>query len=142
MQERKTRLLIVDDESGIRDTYGEFFKRRGFEVELAVDGQEGLRKLREEVFDVAIVDIQMPKLNGVELARCTAEEGIDTSLILLTGHGEKKDAIQALNLGVEAWFEKSTVEDSDLLDKVNELAQGIPLDEIRRILSAIPEEER
>ncbi len=142
MQERRTRLLIVDDESGIRDTYGAFFEKRGFDVELAIDGEEGLRKLREEVFDVAIVDIRMPKLNGVELARHAAEEGIDTSLILLTGHGEKEDAIQAINLGVEAWFKKSTVEDSDLLDKVKELAQGIPLDEVRRILSAIPKDER
>jgi len=140
--ERKIKLLIVDDESEIRATFGEFFEKRGFDVELASDGEEGLGKLREGEFDVAIVDIRMPGMDGGELARHVVEEGIDTSLIILTGHGEKQDAIKAINLGVGGWFEKATVEMDDLLQKVNELAQVIPLDEVRRILSAIPEEER
>jgi DNA-binding response OmpR family regulator len=140
--ERKIKLLIVDDESGIRATFGEFFEKRGFDVELASDGDQGLDKLREGEFDVAIVDIRMPGMGGSELARHVVEEGIDTSLIILTGHGEKEDAIQAINLGVGGWFEKTTVKMDDLLQKVNELAQVIPLDEVRRILSTIPEEER
>ena len=143
MDDRKIKLLIVDDESGIRDTYREFFEKRGFEVEVAPDGAAGLGKLRDEAFDVAIVDIRMPKMSGVELARRVAQEGIDTSLIFLTGQGDKEDAVQAINLGVvEGWFEKAKVDDTELLQKVNELAQVIPLDEVRRILSAIPNEER
>jgi len=140
--ERKIKLLIVDDESQIRATYGEFFEKRGFDVELASDGQEGLSKLRQGEFDVAIVDIRMPKMDGGKLAERVVEEGIDTSLIILTGYGEKEDAIRAVNLGVGGWFEKATVKMDDLLHKVDELAQVIPLDEVRRILSAIPEEER
>lgn len=140
--ERPIKLLIVDDESQIRETYGEFFAKRRFDVDVASDGEEGLRKLREAVFDVAIVDIRMPKMDGGELTRHVAEEGIDTSLIILTGHGEKEDAIKAINLGVEAWFEKATVNMDELLQRVSELAEVIPLDEVRRILSAIPEGER
>ena len=140
--ERKIKLLVVDDESRIRATFGEFFEKRGFDVELASDGEQGLDKLREGEFDVAIVDIRMPGMDGSELARHVVEEGIDTSLIILTGHGEKEDVIQAINLGVDGWFEKATVEMDDLLQKVNELAQVIPLDEVRRILSTIPEEAR
>jgi DNA-binding response OmpR family regulator len=140
--ERTIKLLFVDDESGIMETYGQHFEKRGFDVEYAFDGREGLGKLREGEFDVAIVDISMPQMRGIELARLAAEEGIDTSLIILTGHGEKQDAIQALNLGVEAWFEKTSVTADELLQKVNELAQVIPLDDVRRILSAIPQEER
>lgn len=140
--ERTIKLLIVDDESGIRERYGEYFEKRGFDVELAADGQEGLGKLREGEFDVAIIDIRMPQVNGIELARFVREEGIDTSLIILTGYGEKGDAIQALNLGVEGWFEKTGIEMDELLQKVDDVAQVIPLDEVRRILSAIPQEER
>ncbi|MDY7075646.1 MAG: response regulator [Chloroflexota bacterium] len=139
--ERKIKLLIVDDERGIRTTFGEFFEKRGFDVELAADGKQGLNKLREGEFDVAIVDLRMPEMSGSELTRHAVEEGIDTSLIILTGHGDRQDAIQAINLGVGGWFEKTTVKMDDLLHKVNELAQVIPLDEVRRILSAIPEEE-
>jgi DNA-binding response OmpR family regulator len=140
--ERTIKLLIVDDESQIRETYGDFFTKRGVAVELAADGEEGLSKLREGEFDVALVDIRMPKMDGIELARYVTEEGIDTSLIVLTGHGEKADAIRALNLGVDGWFEKATVHMDELLRKVNELAEVIPLQDVRRILSGIPEEER
>jgi len=139
--ERKTRLLIVDDESQIRETYADYFAKRGYEVELAADGQEALHKLRQAAFDVAIVDLRMPLMDGMCLARHVAEEGIDASLIVLTGHGDKEDAIQALNLGVGAWFEKATLNMDDLRKRVDELAQVIPLDQVRRILSAIPDEE-
>jgi len=140
--ERTTRLLIVDDESQIRETYGEFFAKRGFEIELASNGREALDKLAEGVFDVAIVDIRMPQMDGIELASRVAEKGIDTSVIILTGHGDKEDAIEAINLGVGAWFEKDKIEMDELLETVNELAEVIPLDEVRRILSVIPSEER
>lgn len=140
--ERTTRLLIVDDESQIRETYGEFFAKRGFDVELASDGQEALHKLEEGVFDVAIVDIRMPQMDGIELATRVIEQGIDTTMIILTGHGDKEHAIRAINLGVGAWFEKDKVEMDQLLQKVNELAEVIPLDEVRRILSVIPPDER
>ena len=140
--ERTIKLLIMDDESQILETYGEYFEKRGFDVELAADGQEGMSKLREGEFDVAIVDIRMPQVNGIQVARLVNEEGIDTSLIILTGQGEKEDVIQAINLGVEGWFEKASVTADELLQKVDEVAQVIPLDEVRRILSAIPQEER
>lgn len=136
MEEQITRLLIVDDEQEIRNTYSEYFQKRGIDVATASSGEEGLQILRNEVFDVAIVDISMPGgMSGIELARYVDEEGIDTSLIILTGHGDKDDAIAAINVGVEGWFEKSSVKMKDLERAVYEAAQVIPLDEVRRILS-------
>lgn len=140
--ERPIKLLIVDDENQFLATCKSYFEKRGFEVALALDGEEGLNKLRTSEFDVAIVDILMPKMDGIALAERVVAEGIDTSLIILTGHGDKDDAIRAINLGVGGWFEKATIKMDDLLQKVNELAQVLPPDEIRRILSAIPETER
>lgn len=139
--ERPIKLLVVDDESQIRANYDEFFKKRGFEVEQAAGGEEGLKKLREGEFDVAIVDIRMPKMDGLTLAKHVFAEGIDTSLIILTGHGEKEDAIEAINLGVSGWFEKTTLRMDDLLQKVREVAEVISLDDVQRILSTIPDEE-
>lgn len=142
MSERKTRLLIVDDESQIRDTIADFFRKRGFDVEEAADGEEGLHKLQESVFDVAIVDIRMPRMDGVQLAERVAAEGIDTSIVILTGHGDKEDAVRAINAGVvEGWFEKPTMQLPEILQKVEELAEVMPLDEIRRILSTLPDEQ-
>jgi len=135
----KVKLLIVDDESQILDTYKNFFQKRGFEVYTAADGEDGLKILKEQEIDVAIVDILMPKMDGMQLARSVAAERIDTSLIILTGHGDKNHAVAAINLGViDGWFEKATINMAELLEKVQQEAQVMPADDIRQILSKIP----
>ena len=141
--ERPIKLLIVDDERQIRESYGDFFAKRGFDVELASDGEQGLNMLREGEFDVAILDIRMPKMDGLALAEAVSNEGIDTSLVILTGYGEQQDAIRAFNKGIiQGWFEKARIDTDELLQQVQKLAQVVSLDDVRRILSAIPGEER
>jgi len=141
--ERPIKLLIVDDERQIRESYGDFFAKRGFDVELASDGEQGLSMLREGEFDVAILDIRMPEMDGLALAEAVSNEGIDTSLVILTGYGEQQDAIKAFNKGIiQGWFEKARIDTDELLQQVQKLAQVISLDDVRRILSAIPVEER
>ena len=137
--ERQYRLLIVDDEIEIGNTYRDFFVKRGFQVKIAKDGQEGLEQLRTGEFDVAIVDLLMPKMKGLDMIRQAREEGINTDMIILTGHGERDEAVESINLKVNGWFDKAGIKMEALLKKVRELCQVIPLDEIRRILSAIPE---
>lgn len=139
--ERKYKVLFVDDESGFLDEYWGFFQKRGFEVATAANGKEGLEKLREGEYDVAIVDVRMPIMNGIEMIKRAREEGIDTDMVILTGHGERGDAVEAINLGVSAWFEKPGIEMEKLKEKVEELAQVISLGEVRKILSAIPDKE-
>ncbi|MDM8521918.1 response regulator [Desulfococcaceae bacterium HSG8] len=139
--EREYNILIIDDEKEILATYKDHFVKREFHVDTAHDGAEGLEKLKNGEFDVAIVDILMPKMNGIEMIRQAHEAGIDTSMIVLTGHGGGEEAIAAINIGVDAWFEKSGINMTDLFSKVKELAEGVSLDEIRRILSVIPEKD-
>jgi DNA-binding response OmpR family regulator len=137
--ERQYSLLIVDDETEICNTYRDYFVKRGFQVETALNGQEGLEKLRTGEFDVAIVDLLMPKMKGLDMIRQAREEGIDTDMIILTGHGERDEAVESINLEVNGWFDKPGIEMPKLLKKVKELSEGIPIYQIRRILSAIPE---
>jgi DNA-binding response OmpR family regulator len=137
--ERQYCLLIVDDEIEICNTYRDYFVKRGFQVETAGDGQEGLEKLRTGEFDVAIVDLLMPKMKGLDMIRQARKEGISTDMIILTAHGERDEAVESINLTVNGWFDKAGIQMETLLKKVRELCQVIPLDEIRRILSAIPE---
>ena len=138
MTEKK--LLIVDDEMGILQTYSDFFKKRNFLVETASNGLDGLEKLRNNDFPVAIVDISMPKMDGITLAEYIKNEDIDTSIIILTGHGEKNDAVSAINHGVAGWFEKNDIKMSDLLIKVNNLFDVISHDSIANIMSMISED--
>ncbi|MCP4699931.1 MAG: response regulator [Gammaproteobacteria bacterium] len=140
MMENQYRVLIVDDEDAILQPYQEFFTEYGFDVEIAQNGREGLEKLRDGEFDVAIVDIKMPVMNGMEMIRCARAEDIDTDMILLTGHGGEKEAVEALNLGAAHWIYKHAVDMSKLKDKVIELTEG-SLEEVRRLLSSIPEKE-
>lgn len=139
---RRLKILIIDDENQILATYKNFFDKRGFIVDTAENGEEGLTKLKNEEYDVAIVDILMPKMDGLTLVEKVSQDGIDTSIIILTGHGEKEHAIKAINLGiVEAWFEKATIRLEDLLEKVITVGEVIPIDEVRRILSKLPNNE-
>ena len=138
---REYMILIVDDEREILKTYRDFLEKRNFKVDVALDGKQGLEKLRKIEFDLAIVDMKMPNLDGISMIRKTIEEGIDTDIIILTGHGGKEEAVEAINLGVSAWFEKQGIRMADLLSKIKELVEGVPLKEIRQIISAIPEEE-
>ncbi len=140
--ERRYKILLVDDEPDILSTYTEYFEKRNFLVDTACDGVEGFEKLSQGEFDVAIIDILMPKITGIEMLRRARQAGFDTSMIILTGHGGEEEAIEAINIGVDAWFSKSSVKPSELLAKVTELAEGMPLDEIRQILSAIPIEDK
>lgn len=142
--EHQDTILIVDDEEKILNTYRNFFVKRGFAVEIADDGAEGLEKLRTGKFDVAIVDLRMPEMDGIEMIREANKEGIDTDFIILTGHGDKDDAVAAINIGywaVGGWFEKSGINMDELLARVKKLIDGIPLEEVGRILSVIPEED-
>ena len=139
--DRQYKLLIVDDENVSLEIYSDYFKKRGYIVAVAENGIEGLDKLRQDEFDAAIVDIQMPKMNGIEMIKRMREEGIDTDTIILTGHGDREDAITALNLGVSAWFEKSSIDMNKLRQRVEEICEIMPLEEVRQILSAIPDKE-
>lgn len=136
--ERKYRVLIVDDEEEIRTTYSAFLAKRGFEVEVAGDGAEGLRMLRERQFDAALVDLIMPQKGGLEMIREAREEGIDTDYIILTAHGEKEHAVNAIKTRVKDWFEKDRIDMEDLYKSVQNATAVIPLDEVRSILSALP----
>jgi CheY-like chemotaxis protein len=94
-------------------------------------------------FDVAIVDLSIPKMDGLEMIRqALADDMVNASMIVLTGYGEKKEVVKALNLGVEAWFDKSDDLDmSKLFKRVCELAEVVPIEEVRRWLSPLSEEE-
>jgi len=138
MQPRRYTLLVVDDEQQMRSTIESYFGKRNFLVQTAADGEEAWEKLQTQEFDVAIVDIRMPRLDGIELAQRVREVGYDTSIIIITGHGERDEAIRALNLGVDYWVDKSSLDMGRLYEIAVQLAEGVSLDQVRRILSVLP----
>lgn len=138
--ERKYKLLIVDDDKNILTNYENYFYKQGFIVDTAHNGVDGLEKLRrDKEFDVALVDLKMPKMNGIEMIQAAHQAGNNADMIILSNEQEsdKADAIAAIKVGVRDWFEKSTIEMPKLFVRVRELAEGMPLEEVSRILSVI-----
>jgi two-component system cell cycle sensor histidine kinase/response regulator CckA len=84
----KTRILVVDDEPVVREFFAAVLTRSGFEFIIAGDGEEGLRLFEEHFneLDLVILDVSMPKMNGVDLARRMFQLKPHPNVILMTGH--------------------------------------------------------
>lgn len=105
------KILIIDDERGIRNTLREILADEGHEVEVAENGKQGLEMAQAKAFDLIFSDIKMPEMDGIELlavlkgqsdnVQGTKEETepIDTPIVMITGHGDVETAVQALKLG-------------------------------------------
>jgi two-component system, NtrC family, response regulator AtoC len=103
---RSGRVLVADDEEGVRTFVAEALERDGHEVVQAADGAEALRAAREEPFDVVITDLKMPKMDGMSLVRTLRTEQPDTELIVLTAFGDVATAVEAMKLGVFDYLQK------------------------------------
>ena len=95
------KLLIIDDERGIRNTLKEILADEGHEVEVAENGKQGLEMAQAKAFDLIFSDIKMPELDGLEVLKALKEgdEAIETPVVMITGHGDVETAVQALKMG-------------------------------------------
>ena len=94
-----TKILIIDDEPNIRLVFRTTLERPGCEVVEAKDGEEALELLKEVRPALVILDLQMPRMGGMELLRRLREAGDETPVIIVTAHGSIPDAVAAMRLG-------------------------------------------
>jgi len=119
-----TRVLLADDHALIRQGLKAFLEKQGFQVVgEASDGQEALRSVEKTQPDVAIIDISMPVLNGVDAARELKKSALKTKVILLTQHDEDQYVTEALRAGVNGYVLKSQAAD-DLVHAIQEVCRG------------------
>ncbi len=105
---RDVNLLVVDDDEEFRSAMARMFSLRGFRVEEAADGDAALTAAQCRDFDVAIIDMKMPGLGGVELLRQFRAEHEECEVIVLTGQGTIETAVQAMKQGVYDFLTKPT----------------------------------
>jgi DNA-binding response OmpR family regulator len=119
------KILLADDDLTILEIYGRYFTLCGFEVKTATNGEECIELLKKETFHVAVLDIFMPPVSGLDVANYIQSEKINTDVVLLTGKASYEVAVIALRAGVKDLFEKSKSKDDKhrLLSKVKELAE-------------------
>jgi DNA-binding NtrC family response regulator len=97
----KFKILIADDEKGIREGLAESLEAEGYDVVMAEDGEAAWKRYQNGDIDLAIIDLRMPKMNGDELLKRIKAETFGVPVIILTGHGTVKDAVEAMRNG--AW---------------------------------------
>lgn len=100
------KILIVDDEKAIRRTLKEILEYEKYEVEEAEDGEIGLQKIEKNNYDVVILDVKMPKKDGLEVLGDMQQKGIDTPVIVLSGHGNTDTAVEAVKKGAFDYISK------------------------------------
>ncbi|MFH0914554.1 MAG: response regulator transcription factor [Chloroflexota bacterium] len=101
----KTRILVVDDDAAILRFLSANLKARGYEVALAMDGEQALEVMERGSIDLIILDIMMPKLDGVEACR-RVREWSQVPIIVLSARGEEKDKVRCLELGADDYLTK------------------------------------
>ena len=103
---QKPKILVVDDEDGIRDLISDALSIGGFEIESSPDGLQALKTIRDHRFDLLILDVNMPKMDGFALLEKIRTDGIDTPVIMLSARGQKVDINQGLRLGADDYITK------------------------------------
>ncbi|MGI6488376.1 MAG: response regulator [Syntrophomonadaceae bacterium] len=100
------RLLVVDDQKGIRRLLQELFQREGFEVEVAADGMEAIELVKSGVPDVILMDMKMPRMNGLEASETILKMNQDVAIIMMTAYGEIEMMKKAVEVGVKKYITK------------------------------------
>jgi DNA-binding NtrC family response regulator len=100
------KILIIDDERPIRSTLRDILEYEKFEVEEAVDGLEGLEKIKKGNFDLIFCDIKMPKMDGLEVLSKIQEINAEVPVIMISGHGNIETAVEAIKKGAYDYISK------------------------------------
>lgn len=98
------KLLLVEDEQMLAEAVAQMLKKDGYSVDIAEDGETGLDCLLSGIYDIAVLDIMLPKKDGITLLKQARTEGIDTPILMLTAKGELMDRVEGLNNGADDYL--------------------------------------
>ncbi len=112
-------ILIVDDEPNIVRTVKNALRVEGYDTDSADNGPDGLEKLASRAFDLALLDVKLPGMDGLEVLRRARAQGVDTPVVVMSGHGTIETAVQATRLGAQDFLEKPLGTDKLLLTVQN-----------------------
>src|SRR5690606_23275864 len=109
------KILVIDDEESIRHMLSMLLKKEGYAVRVVEDGQEGLKELIANTYDLVICDVRMPKMGGLELLAELRSRGIKTTMIVMSAFGNREVAIKAIKAGAYDYIDKPFQKDEILL---------------------------
>jgi len=100
------RLLLVEDEAGLRLTLSDRLASEGYAVETAADGEAGLAQASTGAYDVIVLDVMLPRMNGFDVCRAVRQRGVTTPILMLTARGQVVDRVVGLKLGADDYLVK------------------------------------
>ena len=100
------KILIIDDERFIRNSLSDLVSVFGYDVETAEDGKQGLAMAVKEHYDAIFCDIKMPNMNGLEVLDGLREQGVDSAVIMISGHGDIDTAVECIKKGAFDFIQK------------------------------------
>lgn len=120
MATSKSRILIADDEKNIRFTLAHALERSGYEIATAVNGEDALKQMEATEFDLLLLDLRMPGMDGMDVLKEAAERYPATRVVIVTAHGTVDNAVEAVKLGAVDFIQKpfSPTEIRDLVAQV------------------------
>ncbi len=157
------KLLIVDDEIKFLDSIAKRLEMRNFDVTKAINGADALEIARSQKFDLALLDLKMPGIDGQQVLEILKKEHKFLEVIILTGHGSLDSAVECTRLGAfdylpkpyeleklleklqkayEARLQKKFEADQERMEKISELTKGSSALEILRELRKLDDEEK
>jgi two-component system response regulator AtoC len=109
------RILLIDDEENFRHMLSVILKKRGYDVETASSGTEGLKKIDTAAFDTVLCDIRMPQMDGLEFLKEAQKAGCESTIIMMSAYGTLDTAIEAMKLGAYDYISKPFKPDEIIL---------------------------
>jgi DNA-binding NtrC family response regulator len=113
------RILVIDDDESMRKLLAMTLESRGYSVDTAKDGKEAIRKSNSNLYDLAIVDLRLPDMDGIELLTAMKQIAPSMLKIMLTGYPSLESAVEAINKGADGYILKP-VKTEQLLSTVQE----------------------
>lgn len=125
------KILVIEDEKMLADSIKAMLERRGFQVETVYDGESGVEYAELGIYDLLILDVMMPKMDGFEVARQVRSKHCNTPILMLTARSEVHDRITGLNAGADYYLTKP-FDSGELLASIHALLrrQGAQVNEL------------
>lgn len=124
------KILVVDDDTYLRDLYEEVLKDEGFEVDIATDGQEGLAKMTEGGYDLILLDVVMPKMDGLSVLNALSQNSPQSKngpIILLTNLAHDPIIKEALSKGAHSYLIKTDSTPDKIIENVKKILSDSPI---------------
>lgn len=118
MKNKKIKILLIDDEEEFASALAERLELRGYIAKIAKDGESGISLLTHDSFDIVVLDLMMPGLNGLDTLKQIKEINKHLPVILLTGHGSTKDGKEGINIGAFDFLIKP-LDIKELINKIH-----------------------